>query len=114
MTDWECSVLIGALKHYAKHGRSIRTNKPFPKATITFVEKHLQKGISEALGIVLKAEFKDLGIYATNGGFIRKQGIDYEKLAKEIIKISELPVTKENMNRQHYIWRDLTVAKNSI
>lgn len=60
MTDWECSVLIGALKHYAKNGRSIRTNKPLPKATITFVERHLQRGISEALGTVLKAEFADL------------------------------------------------------
>lgn len=60
LKDWECSILIGALKHYAKYGRSIRTNKPLPKATITFVERHLQKGISEALGTVLKAEFDDL------------------------------------------------------
>lgn len=53
LTDWECSMTISALKHYAK-------TYQLPKGTKGFIEKHLQKGFSKALGKVLKSEFRDL------------------------------------------------------
>jgi len=53
MTDWECSITIGAIKYYMKH-------KKLPKGVQVFVEKYLRTGFGEALGAVLKAEFNDL------------------------------------------------------
>ncbi len=76
LTDWECSMTISALKHYAK-------TYHLPKGTKGFVEKHLQSGFSKALGAVLKAEFSDLN---------KKSGITKTHLrnAKQIVTDTDL------------------------
>jgi len=59
--DWELSIIIGALRAVRKDHEKLDKQS---KAYITFL-KRLEEKFSEALGEVLKAEFRDLKLGET-------------------------------------------------
>ena len=69
--DWELSTLIGALRAFRKDHEG-KGNKAY----VGFLNR-LEKKLSKALGIVLKAEFRDLNVADT------KPLVDFKEASKD-------------------------------